>query len=178
MTYSINRRQSDGQELFRIDSLSGLLSVNKRLDFESRDSHELVVVARDNGQVPQESTAFITVKITDINDNQPKIDVEYKTANGSPEIYEDASVGQKIADINVVDPDQLTSSLMADFDVSLSGQGADFFSLERNPRGGYSLVLVKGLDRETTEVYSLRLEARNRKPGSGGQQADLDVELR
>ena len=59
VTYSINRRQSDSQELFRIDSLSGLLAVNKRLDFESRDSHELVVVARDNGQVPQENINMI-----------------------------------------------------------------------------------------------------------------------
>ena len=49
----------------------------------------------------QESTAFITVKITDVNDNQPQIDVAYKTANGRPEIYEDAAVGQKIADLTV-----------------------------------------------------------------------------
>ena len=39
--YSINRRQSDAATLFSIDSLSGLLTVNRRLDFESRDRHEV-----------------------------------------------------------------------------------------------------------------------------------------
>ena len=45
VTYAINRRQSDTGELFTIDKFSGMLSVNKRLDFE------LVVVATDRGGV-------------------------------------------------------------------------------------------------------------------------------
>ena len=140
VTYSINRRQSDNQELFAIDTLSGLLTVNKRLDFESKDQHELVVVAKDNGDVPQETTAFITVKITDINDNQPKINAVYRTPTGRPELREDALIGQKIADITVTDPDEPTQ--IADFDVTLSGSEAGYFSLERQ-RSGYSLVLAR-----------------------------------
>ena len=59
--------------------------------------------------------------------------------------------------------------------MTLSGQGSDTFSLERNPRGGYSLVLVKGLDREDVEQYKLALVAADRK---GGQTANLELELR
>ena len=90
--------------------------------------------------MPQETTAFITVKITDINDNQPKINAVYRTPTGRPELREDALVGQKIADITVTDPDEPTK--MADFDVTLTGPIAEFFSLERQ-RSGYSLVLAR-----------------------------------
>ncbi len=72
------------------------------------------------------------------------------------------------------DPDQ-PDKLLSDFEVTLSGQGSDTFSLERNPRGGYSLVLVKGLDREDVEQYRLALVAADRK---GGQTANLELELR
>ena len=64
VTYSINRRQSDKDSMFNIDPSNGLLTVNKRLDYERQSVHEIVVVARDGGEVPQETSAFITVRLT------------------------------------------------------------------------------------------------------------------
>ena len=64
ITYSINRKQSDKSELFKIDANNGLLTVNKILSFERQTVHEIVVVARDGGEVPQETSAFITVRLT------------------------------------------------------------------------------------------------------------------
>ena len=64
ITYSINRKQSDKEELFKIDANNGLLTVNKILSFERQSVHEIVVVARDGGEVPQETSAFITVRLT------------------------------------------------------------------------------------------------------------------
>ena len=64
----------------------------------------------------------------------------YRTPTGRPELREDALVGQKIADITVTDPDEPTK--LADFEVTLTGAGAPFFSLERQ-RTGYSLVLAR-----------------------------------
>ena len=69
ITYSINRKQSDQNELFEIDSNNGLLSVNKNLNFERQKAHEIVVVARDGGEVPQETSAFITVRLTSSSSN-------------------------------------------------------------------------------------------------------------
>ncbi|XP_026678383.1 protein dachsous-like [Diaphorina citri] len=59
--YSINRRQSDKDGLFNIDSKSGLIFVNKALDFETKEVHELVVVAKDKGLQPLETTAFVSI---------------------------------------------------------------------------------------------------------------------
>lgn len=67
VTYSINRRQSDKDQMFRIDSKTGLISVNKLLDFETKELHELVVVAKDNGEQPLETTAFVSIRVTDVS---------------------------------------------------------------------------------------------------------------
>ena len=65
MTYSINRRQSDRDRHFDIDAQTGLLTLAKKLDFERQNVvHEIVVVARDAGDVPQETSAFITVRVS------------------------------------------------------------------------------------------------------------------
>ena len=41
ITYSINRKQSDKNELFKIDANNGLLTVNKILNFERQTVHEI-----------------------------------------------------------------------------------------------------------------------------------------
>ena len=172
VTYTINRRQSDSKEVFAIDEYSGLLTVNKRLDFESKESHELVVVARDKGDVPQETTAFITVRITDINDNQPTIKLVFKTPGGRAEVREDMTVGQRIADVMVADPDEPTKvSALA---VTLTGDSGHF-KLERMS-SGYHLVLAQQLDRETADTFNLLLEALDE--GSPPLRASLRQEVR
>jgi len=55
ITYSINRRQSDKERHFDIDSQTGLITLSKKLDFERQSVHEIVIVARDGGEVPQET---------------------------------------------------------------------------------------------------------------------------
>ena len=170
--YTINRRQSDSQELFAIDEYSGLLTVNKRLDFESKESHELVVVAKDRGDAPQETTAFFTVRITDINDNQPTISFLFKTPGGKPEVREDVTVGQRIADVVVADPDE--PSKVSNLAVTLSGDDGHF-KLERM-KTGYHLVLAKELDREIADTFNLLLDALDE--GNPPLRASVNIELR
>ncbi|XP_025074144.1 protein dachsous-like, partial [Pogonomyrmex barbatus] len=103
--YSINRRQSDREEMFRIDSETGMVYVNKALDFESKERHELVIVARDCGAQPLEASAFLSVRVTDVNDNQPSITVIFLSDDATPKISESAQPGEFIARISVSDPD-------------------------------------------------------------------------
>ena len=83
VTYSINRRQSDKESMFKIDAQNGLLTVNKNLNYERQSVHEIVVVARDGGEVPQETSAFITVRLT--NDLRAPSAVP-KTSTGQPKL--------------------------------------------------------------------------------------------
>ena len=152
--YRINRRQSDSADLFAIDEYSGLLTLNKVLDFESRELHELVVVARDRGQPPQETTAFITVRVTDVNDNHPAVSVVWAGTGGRAAVREDTAVGQRLADLTVKDPDE--PGKRWELDLTLDGPGSELFSLER-AGAGYRLVLAGALDRETQDSFRLEL---------------------
>ncbi|CAB4067518.1 DCHS1_2 [Lepeophtheirus salmonis] len=67
IAYSINRRQSDKDRTFAIDENTGLILLDRRLNFERKRVHEIVVVAKDGGEVPQETSAFITVRVSGDN---------------------------------------------------------------------------------------------------------------
>eukprot|EP00105_Crassostrea_gigas_P046218 XP_019930366.1 PREDICTED: protocadherin Fat 4 [Crassostrea gigas] len=60
---------------FHIDPNSGKINLNKTIDRETMGSLgilELTVVAEDGGKPSRNSTALITIKINDINDNVPE----------------------------------------------------------------------------------------------------------
>ncbi|EFN78561.1 Protein dachsous, partial [Harpegnathos saltator] len=154
--YSINRRQSDREEMFRIDAETGLVYVNKVLDFESKERHELVIVARDCGAQPLEASAFLSVRVTDVNDNQPAITVIFLSDDATPKISESAQPGEFVARIFVNDPDSRTEYSNAS--VTLAG-GEGHFGLTTRDNIIYLVVVERPLDREEKPVYELSVEA-------------------
>lgn len=156
VTYSINRRQSDKDQIFRIDPQSGLIAVNKPLDFETKELHELVVVARDNGEQPLETTAFVSIRVTDVNDNQPTINVIFLSDDATPKISESAQPGEFVARISVNDPDSKTE--YANVNVSLVG-GDGHFGLTTRDNIIYLVIVSMKLDRENQSNYTLNVIA-------------------
>lgn len=156
VTYSINRRQSDKDQMFRIDPQTGLIVVNKLLDFETKELHELVVVARDNGEQPLETTAFVSIRVTDVNDNQPTINVIFLSDDATPKISESAQPGEFVARISVNDPDSKTE--YANVNVSLIG-GDGHFGLTTRDNIIYLVIVSMKLDRENQSNYTLNVVA-------------------
>lgn len=154
--YSINRRQSDREEMFRVDPETGMVYVNKPLDFESKERHELVIVARDRGAQPLEASTFVSVHVTDVNDNQPAITVIFLSDDATPKISESAQPGEFVARISVSDPDSRTEYSNAT--VTLSG-GDGHFGLTTRDNIIYLVVVERPLDREEKPVYDLLVEA-------------------
>ncbi|XP_043275880.1 protein dachsous [Venturia canescens] len=154
--YSINRRQSDREEMFRINPETGIIYVNKVLDFESRERHELVIVARDCGAQALESSAFFSIRVTDVNDNQPTITVIFLSDDATPKISESAQPGEFVARISVSDPDSRTEYSNAT--VTLTG-GDGHFGLATRDNIRYLVVVERPLDREEKSVYDLSIEA-------------------
>ncbi|XP_036146923.1 protein dachsous [Monomorium pharaonis] len=154
--FSINRRQSDREEMFRIDPETGMVYVNKALDFESREHHELVIVARDRGAQPLEASAFLSVSVTDVNDNQPTITVIFLSDDATPKISESALPGEFVARISISDPDSRTEYSNAT--VTLTG-GDGHFGLATRDNIIYLVVVERPLDREEQSVYELSVEA-------------------
>lgn len=56
---------------FSINSLSGQLTIIKRLDRETIPAYQIKVIAKDQGSPPQSATATVNLNVLDINDNVP-----------------------------------------------------------------------------------------------------------
>lgn len=153
--YEINRRQSDPDRYFAIDSRSGIITLNKPLDFEKRRVHELVVQAQDNATQPEVTNAFVTIHVRDYNDNQPTMTIIFLSEDGSPRISEGAQPGQYVARISVTDPDY---GEYANVNVSLEG-GDGKFALTTKDSIIYLVCVDQILDREERDTYELRVMA-------------------
>ncbi|KAH8413012.1 hypothetical protein KR009_007416 [Drosophila setifemur] len=157
--YAINRRQSDKEQMFRIDPRTGAIYINKALDFETKELHELVVVAKDHGEQPLETTAFVSIRVTDVNDNQPTINVIFLSDDASPKISESAQPGEFVARISVHDPDSKTE--YANVNVSLNG-GDGHFALTTRDNSIYLVIVNLPLDRERVSNYTLSVIATDK----------------
>lgn len=153
--YEINRRQSDPERYFVIDVKSGIITLNKPLDFELKRVHELVVQARDNASHPEVTNAFVTIHVRDYNDNQPTMTIIFLSEDGSPRISEGAQPGQYVARISVTDPDY---GEYANVNVSLEG-GDGKFALTTKDSIIYLIYVDQVLDREERDSYHLRVMA-------------------
>lgn len=158
VTYSINRRQSDRDSMFKIDPDTGVVSVARPLDFETREVHELVVVARDNGAQPLETTAFVTINVTDVNDNLPTINLIFLSDDATPKIAEDAQPGEFVARISVNDPDTKEEYDNINVNVTLAG-GDGHFGLTTRDNIIYLVIVSRPLDRELKPNYTLTVVA-------------------
>ncbi|XP_058489873.1 protocadherin-16-like [Solea solea] len=153
--YEINRRQSDPDRYFVVDSRTGVITLNKPLDFEMRRVHELVVQAQDNATQPEVTNAFVTIHVRDYNDNQPTMTIIFLSEDGSPRISEGAQPGQYVARISVTDPDY---GEYANVNVSLEG-GDGKFGLTTKDSIIYLMCVDQILDREERDTYELRVMA-------------------
>ncbi|XP_071780873.2 protocadherin-16-like [Centroberyx gerrardi] len=153
--YEINRRQSDPDRYFVVNSRTGIITLNKPLDFEMRRVHELVIQAQDNATQPEVTNAFVTIHVRDYNDNQPTMTIIFLSEDGSPRISEGAQPGQYVARISVTDPDY---GEYANVNVSLEG-GDGKFALTTKDNIIYLICVDQILDREERDTYELRVMA-------------------
>ena len=156
ITYSINRRQSDSDNMFQINPKTGVISVNKPLDFETKEVHELVVVACDNGEQPKKKSAYVSIRVIDVNDNQPTINLIFLSDDATPKISEDAQPGEFVARISVNDPD--SKEEYPNVNVTLKG-GEGHFGLTTHDNIIYLMIVSRPLDRELKPNYSLMVTA-------------------
>ncbi|XP_074485681.1 protocadherin-23 [Sebastes fasciatus] len=154
ITYEINRRQSDPNEVFSINETSGVVYLNKLLDYETQAFHELIISARDNGAQPEYSSTFVGVRVLNINDNSPTISVMFLSESGDAVVSEAAAIGDYVARISVSDPDfkeeMVTVTLEEDDGKFTLKQTDDFL---------YALCVNAELDREEKDLYELKVQA-------------------
>ncbi|XP_040569949.1 protein dachsous [Lepeophtheirus salmonis] len=158
IAYSINRRQSDKDRTFAIDENTGLILLDRRLNFERKRVHEIVVVAKDGGEVPQETSAFITVRVSGDNkfvgetkSTETTSSQEIRLVPNPPSIFENTPAGFGFAQVIL----EKWESQRFNFEI-LPKNGA--FILTKNSSGIF-LTNTKVLDYEDKNIYSVKIKA-------------------
>uniref|UniRef100_A0A8C3DP03 Cadherin-23 n=1 Tax=Corvus moneduloides TaxID=1196302 RepID=A0A8C3DP03_CORMO len=138
--------------LFKINGITGVITVKGQVDREKGDFYTLTVVADDGG--PKIDSTVVTITVLDENDNSPQFDI---TSDSSVSVAEDSAVGKRVALVLARDPDagrngQVTFLLT-------SGNIGRAFEI-RTTNNTYGEVFVaRPLDRELLDHYTLRIQA-------------------
>uniref|UniRef100_A0A8C1YBG4 Protocadherin alpha subfamily C, 2 n=1 Tax=Cyprinus carpio TaxID=7962 RepID=A0A8C1YBG4_CYPCA len=154
IVYSLGHDVNDKlRKLFNVNPITGEIVVTGLLDFEVKDKYEIDIQASDKGIVPLTTDKSLTIKIADVNDNPPQIEV----TSFSSAIPEDSKPGTTVALISVSD---LDSEINGRVTCSLTGNIP--FKLMPSPQeNAYALVTISSLDRETISSYDIILEAKD-----------------
>lgn len=156
ITYLLDR-QRDPEEHFTIEPNTGIIRINKQVDYERQKHYELSVIARDNGSQTLESNAVVEVNITNVNEQPANINLVYLVRDNKT--YENATVGGFIVRISVSDPDS-PNSYYTNVNVTLQG-GKGYFSLVTDDNVIYHVKILKPLDREIYPNYNLTITAED-----------------
>uniref|UniRef100_A0A667WHS4 Si:ch73-379j16.2 n=1 Tax=Myripristis murdjan TaxID=586833 RepID=A0A667WHS4_9TELE len=138
-------------ELFSLDRDVGEIRVNGQIDYETAEVFKLDVQASDKGQPPMSSDCRVIIKIQDVNDNKPEIEV----TSISNMVPENSKHGTVISLISVTDAD---SGLNGKVICTLT-ENVPFELKPSFKENMYSLVTKDKLDRETVSHYDVTVTA-------------------
>ncbi|XP_042324434.1 protocadherin Fat 4 isoform X2 [Sceloporus undulatus] len=135
---------------FRIDSVTGVVTVGKPLDREKKPSYSLTVQSADRGSSPRTDTTTVNIILMDVNDYIPTFELSPYSVN-VPENLE--RLPKIILQVVARDDDQGLNSKLTYLLIDGNEDGAFILS----PSG--ELHLVQSLDREKKEQYIMLITA-------------------
>lgn len=141
----------DNDSVFRIEPETGELKVIGYLDRERQTEYYLNITVYDQGKPQKSQSRLLPVIILDVNDNAPK----FERALSSFRVTENALNGTAIFKLNATDPDLGENANIA---YSLVTDTPHF---RVDPVTGI-LYVTAPLDRETQELYELKIRASDR----------------
>ncbi|XP_060759707.1 protocadherin alpha-13-like [Neoarius graeffei] len=138
-------------DVFQLDVITGEIRVKGEVDFEDMEVYKLDIQASDKGQPPLTVESRVIIKILDMNDNKPEIEV----TSLSNVVAEDSSSGTVISFISVSDKDSgLNGKVVCTLTDSVP------FELKPSIQDNmYSLITNQILDRETVASYDITITA-------------------
>ncbi|XP_063342997.1 protocadherin alpha-6-like [Pelmatolapia mariae] len=141
------------QKLFYIDSSTGEIKVTGEIDYEENERYEIDIRASDEGTIPLSTDKSVIIKVIDLNDNPPEIEV----TSFSKSVPEDCRIGTTVALISVNDLDSGPSGKVSCF-IPEDVPFAISPSLQDNM---YAIVTNSLLDREERYFYELTVVAKD-----------------
>jgi len=129
--YKLVNSDNPAADYFELDSVTGVLTVSKRIDLEAKDISqmsgllEFQVVAYELNDESSQTIAQVTVAIVDLNDNVPRFDSDVYQLSVSPLSAAGSSLNIDTGSIHVVD-------------------------LDKGVNGSFSLLILDGKDSEVS----------------------------
>uniref|UniRef100_A0A669F2P2 Protocadherin 2 alpha a 15 n=1 Tax=Oreochromis niloticus TaxID=8128 RepID=A0A669F2P2_ORENI len=141
------------QKLFYIDSTTGEIKVTGEIDYEENKRYEIDIRASDEGTIPLSTDKSVIIKVIDLNDNPPEIEV----TSFSKSVPEDCRIGTTVALISVDDLDsgpngKVSCFIPEDVPFAISPSFQDNM---------YAIVTNSLLDREERYFYELTVVAKD-----------------
>ncbi|XP_041659878.1 cadherin-6-like [Cheilinus undulatus] len=159
--------------IFVIDENNGDLHATRRLDREEKSFYILkaTVVNKRTGIKLEPETEF-TIKLHDINDNEPQFAQEVYTGS----VPERSDIGTSVIQVTATDADDSMYGNSAKLVYSIS-QGHPYFSVDPNT-GVIRTALGPGdMDREQREHYQVVIEAKDMAGQRGGLTGSTVVNI-
>ena len=158
---------SGNQDLFQIDSVTGIVSTKALLNHESLAYHEIKVQALDK-QKPRPTTAdetIVRIRVIDANEHEPTFPVPTKVIS----IREDTVLGRSIGETRASDSDSTFKTIK--------------YSLEQHEAQPHFQItevtgvisLVRSVDFESKKMYSFTVVATDNGGLKGRQNVVVNV---
>ncbi|CAL2042273.1 unnamed protein product [Caenorhabditis brenneri] len=141
------------KEAFDFDENTGELKIKQRIDYESLDENQKIFnLTLNSGDVGYKSEAILMMKVLDVDDNSPVVDVVDVEEISLPE---NLVPGTKITELNVTDPDGSSS-----YTVELEGEGSENFRANITSNGTLSIFIADNanIDRELRDSMALLIK--------------------
>ncbi|XP_056328890.1 protocadherin gamma-A11-like [Danio aesculapii] len=167
-TYGRNAQRKI-HDMFELDKVTGEIRVKGKIDFEENEIFNLNIKASDKGRPPLNADCRVIIKIIDVNDNEPEIDV----TSLSNIVSEDAKPGTVISLISITDKDSGSNGKVI---CSLS-KNAPFELKPYVQQNMYSLVTKESLDREFASHYDITITATDLGNPALSASKSLSIEV-
>ncbi|XP_039630288.1 protocadherin alpha-7-like isoform X18 [Polypterus senegalus] len=145
--------QNIADELFTLDAYTGEIRVKGVIDFEEKEFYEIEVKATDKGPIPMSSQCTALIKIKDMNDNAPVIEITSLTSS----ITEDVKPGTVVGLISITDLDSGVNSKIA----CACSDNLPFELKQSFQENLFSLITNSHLDRESAPQYNITITAKD-----------------
>uniref|UniRef100_A0A8C2K6Q0 Cadherin domain-containing protein n=1 Tax=Cyprinus carpio TaxID=7962 RepID=A0A8C2K6Q0_CYPCA len=167
--YSFATLNNKVHEVFELDQVTGEIRVKGKVDFEDTEVYKLDIQASDKGHPSMSANCRVVIKIIDVNDNWPEIEITSLSKN----VPEDSKPGTVISLISVTDKDAgINGKVICQLNKNIP------FELKPSFKDNmYSLVTKDRLDRETSSQYDITVIASDLGQPSLTASTTLSIQI-